>query len=74
MSEWNPTANQIYLDALDIQPGDRQRAFIDQACGQDAQLRQEVEELLRAHRESDRPPGRGRHRFQENDAGPSRRG
>ena len=53
MSEWNPTANQIFLDALDIQPGDRQRAFLDQACGQDAQLRQEVEGLLAAHRESD---------------------
>ncbi len=53
MSEWNPTANQIYLDALDIQPGDRQRAFMDQACGQDAQLRQEVEALFRAGRESE---------------------
>ena len=52
MSGWNPAANQIFLDALDIPPGDRQRAFLDQACGTDAQLRQDVEGLLRAHHEA----------------------
>ncbi|MHB8972649.1 MAG: protein kinase domain-containing protein [Pirellulaceae bacterium] len=56
MSGWNPAANQIFLDALEIPPGERQRAFLDQVCGTDAQLRQDVEGLLCAHHEANPIP------------------
>ncbi|MHB8866613.1 MAG: protein kinase domain-containing protein [Pirellulaceae bacterium] len=56
MSQWNPTANRIFLDALDIEPGALRRAFIDQSCGTDAELRQDVEELVGGHCDCDHLP------------------
>jgi serine/threonine protein kinase len=41
-------ARGIFLDALDRAPADRV-AYLDEACGGDAALRQRVEALLRAH-------------------------
>jgi hypothetical protein len=41
-------ARDIFLDALDRAPADR-AAYLDEACGGDAALRQRVEALLRAH-------------------------
>src|SRR4029079_15080406 len=38
--------------ALDIAPGDRQ-AFVDRACGDETELRGDVERLLRAHSKSE---------------------
>ncbi len=52
MSEGNPTANQIFRDALEITSVERRHAFVEQACGDDAKLRQDVEALLNAHQES----------------------
>jgi len=41
-------ARDIFLDALDAAPADR-AAYLDEACGDDAALRQRVEALLRAN-------------------------
>ena len=52
MSEGNPTANQIFRDALEITSLERRHDFVEQACGGDAKLRQDVEALLNAYQES----------------------
>ena len=41
-------ARDIFLDALDRAPADK-AAYLDEACGGDAAMRQRVEALLRAH-------------------------
>ena len=41
-------AHDIFLEALERAPADR-AAYLDEACGPDAALRQRVEALLRAH-------------------------
>jgi serine/threonine protein kinase/tetratricopeptide (TPR) repeat protein len=41
-------AREIFLDACERSPDERARA-LDEACGRDAELRAEVEELLRFH-------------------------
>jgi serine/threonine protein kinase len=51
MSEGNPAADQVFRDALEITSLERRHVFVEQACGDDAKLRQEVERLLNAHRE-----------------------
>lgn len=43
---------QIFEQALDLEPADR-AAFLDEACGDDAELRARVEELLAADAELD---------------------
>src|SRR5262249_22204390 len=43
-------ARDIFLDALERAPADR-GAYLDEACAEDAALRQRVEALLRAHDE-----------------------
>jgi serine/threonine protein kinase len=45
---WNPKANDIFLKALEITPAER-RPFLDQLCGQDGELRSQVEGLLSAN-------------------------
>ncbi len=48
MAVWNPEANGIFLQAVEIPtPADR-RFYLDGACRGDAQLRDEVEALLTA--------------------------
>ena len=42
------SARDLFLEALDRAPADR-AAYLDEACGPDASLRQRVEALLRAH-------------------------
>ena len=49
MATWNPEANSIFLRAVEIQPSDERAAFLGQACGADAGLRAQVEDLLQAH-------------------------
>ena len=49
MPVWNPTANEIFLAALDIEGPDARQAHLDAACGNDADLRKQVEALLQAH-------------------------
>ena len=48
MAAWNPEANYIFLKAVEIEPPDDRRAYLDEACHGDAQLRAEVEGLLAA--------------------------
>ena len=43
MDKWNPQANEIFGQALEIEsPADR-AAFLDNACGEDEALRSAVE-------------------------------
>jgi len=51
MSSWNPRANEIFLQILELPPEQRQ-AHLDAACGGDAELRQAVEGLLQAHEQA----------------------
>src|SRR3990172_6064294 len=53
MGAWNPAANDIFLQALEIQSPDHRRAYLDKACAQDANLRAQVEALLKAHEQAD---------------------
>jgi eukaryotic-like serine/threonine-protein kinase len=48
MRTWNSAAIRIFLDAAEVSPRAAQRAFIDSACRDDADLRTEVESLLSA--------------------------
>jgi serine/threonine protein kinase/Tfp pilus assembly protein PilF len=52
MSDGNPAANQIVRDALDITSVERRHVFVEQACGGNAQLRQDVEALLNTHQDA----------------------
>jgi eukaryotic-like serine/threonine-protein kinase len=48
MAEWNPRANDVFLRAAEIAAPAERQAFLDEQCGADAALRQEVESLLAA--------------------------
>src|SRR4051794_36924587 len=48
MADWNPAANDIFLKAFALATPEQRRAFLDQACGDDARLRAQVEGLLSA--------------------------
>jgi serine/threonine protein kinase/WD40 repeat protein len=49
MATWDPRANELFLNALEIaSPSDRQ-AYLDKTCGPDAPLRKAVDALLQAH-------------------------
>ncbi|MFN2509330.1 MAG: hypothetical protein ABR589_11230 [Chthoniobacterales bacterium] len=45
------TLKEIFHSARELQPGER-KAFLDEACGANEQLRREVEALLDADREA----------------------
>src|SRR5688572_23433154 len=48
MTTWNPRANDLFLQALELRsPGERQE-FLDGACAGDTAFRAEVEALLEA--------------------------
>src|SRR4051812_12771709 len=47
MAVWNPEANDLFLEALDLPGPDDRRAFLDRAC-RSGVLRTEVEALLTA--------------------------
>jgi serine/threonine protein kinase len=49
MAPWNPKANDIFLEALDIPGAEERRAYLDQACGDDTELRGKVGALLAAN-------------------------
>jgi tetratricopeptide (TPR) repeat protein len=49
MPGWNPRANELFLNALDLPSPIERQAYLDTACGTDAPLRQAVEALLQAH-------------------------
>ena len=48
MSAWNPQANEIFLNALEIAAPTSRADYIEQACGDDAELRRHVDSLLAA--------------------------
>ena len=48
MADWNPEANALFLEALDLHPSEQRRAYLDPACGDNTALRARVEALLAA--------------------------
>jgi serine/threonine protein kinase len=48
MTDWNPKANDLFLRAREFPDPEARRAFLDDACGTDQGLRQQVESLLAA--------------------------
>src|SRR5262249_1519239 len=48
MAAWNPEANDLFLKALDLRSPGKRRAYIDEACRGNAELRAQVESLLSA--------------------------
>jgi eukaryotic-like serine/threonine-protein kinase len=49
MAGWDPRANEVFLNALDIVSPVERQTYLETACGADAPLRQAVEALLQAH-------------------------
>ena len=73
MAEWNPHANEIFLKAMEIEPEAKRRQFADEACGDDAELRAQVESLLHAAERAGNflePPAGGVNTAENNDPGP----
>src|SRR5206468_804388 len=48
MADWSPEANDVFLEALDLRSPEERRAYLDQACSGNAELRTHVESLLAA--------------------------
>src|SRR5262245_40803750 len=48
MATWNPRANDVFLDALDIRDPAERAAFVDNACRGEPELREQVQALLDA--------------------------
>src|SRR5262245_38688627 len=48
MAQWNPQANDLFMRASELARPDQRRAFLDEACAGDADLRAKVEALLQA--------------------------
>ena len=48
MGTWDPRANEVFADALEVPP-DRRSTFLQQACAGDGELLRQVEALLQAH-------------------------
>jgi serine/threonine protein kinase len=60
--KWRPALTRnahneedIFINALEIDSGEQRDAYLDAACGDDAELRRRVEALLRRHEESRGP-------------------
>src|SRR5262245_24986095 len=49
MAGWNPKANDVFLQALEIASAQERASFVSSACGEDAALREQVQQLLDAH-------------------------
>ena len=52
MNTATPELRAIFWEALDYSSGAELRAYLERACGADAELRSRVEALLRAHRDA----------------------
>ena len=39
MAVWNPEANDLFLKALELRTADSRRAYLDDACGANPELR-----------------------------------
>jgi serine/threonine protein kinase len=49
MAHFHPTVDAIFSEALQRAPGQERAAYLDGVCSGDAELRDRVERLLRAH-------------------------
>ena len=60
MTDKSPHLDSLFLAALDIEAEAEREAFLASACGANTELRQQVEQLLRSHRQAgsflERPP------------------
>src|SRR5262245_30929691 len=52
MVDIDSRARSIFCEAFDRASPEELRTFLDEACGQDTELRRRVEALLRAHQEA----------------------
>jgi serine/threonine protein kinase/tetratricopeptide (TPR) repeat protein len=52
MPAWSPRANEIFLAAIEFVDSAARRAHLDERCGDDADLRRQVEALLAAHEQA----------------------
>ena len=49
MDDWNPRANEIFAEALDIEAPQERLEFLERSCGGDEALRAAVTRLLESH-------------------------
>src|SRR5688572_22372681 len=49
MVTWNPKANDLFLEAVEKPPGESRAAYLDEVCGTDVALREQIESLLAAN-------------------------
>src|SRR5262245_7369130 len=49
MVTWNPKANELFLEAVERPPGKDRATYLDEVCGSDAALREQIESLLVAN-------------------------
>ena len=49
MPQWNPRANELFLQAIEFDTPEARQAFLKEGCGTDAELRKAVGVLLAAH-------------------------
>ncbi len=54
MSNLQQKAKEIFLEALEQTSHETLKAYIDKACGEHAELRQQVEHLISAHQNAGR--------------------
>src|SRR3974377_1284808 len=52
MASPEPQLRELFSKAAECQSAEEQAAYLDQACRGDAELRAQLEELVRAHREA----------------------
>lgn len=52
MSNWNPKANSLFAQAIELESADQRSDFLDDACAGDAELRSAVEQILKAHNDA----------------------
>jgi len=58
MPDVSRSERSIFVESLDLPDGQQRQAYLDAACGNDAQLRQRVQSLLEAHDSPQTPLGR----------------
>ena len=46
MADWNPAANEIFLNAVEIGSPEKRRAYLESACARNADLRRAVDAPL----------------------------
>lgn len=60
MSDEKPSLDSLFEAALRFESAEQRAAFLDQSCGDDTQLRREVEQLLESHKQAasflEKPP------------------